>query len=191
MKLIVGLGNPGSKYLLTRHNIGFMVIDAMASMHGSSFSSEHKSLTCKVRLGSEIALLVKPQTYMNDSGQATQALMAYYKIKEKDLLVLHDEVDQIFGEIKYQKNRGHGGHNGIRDIHSMIGTKDYTRLRIGVGRPNGKMDVASFVLQNFSKEEQADISFILDECVKSVENFCKEGFELTANKFNQKILNKD
>lgn len=188
MKLIVGLGNPGSKYLLTRHNIGFIVIDALASMYGASFSPEHKSQLAKIRIGSEVVLIVKPQTYMNDSGIATQSIMAYYKVEAEDLLVLHDEVDQIFGEIKYQKNRGHGGHNGIRDIHNKISTKDYTRLRIGVGRPNGKMDVASFVLQNFTNQEQSDLPTIIDECARSVENFCKEGFELTANKFNQKIL---
>ena len=188
MKLIVGLGNPGSKYLLTRHNIGFLGIDALASIYGVSFSTEHKSQTTKIRVGSDLALLVKPQTYMNDSGEAVQSIMAYYKITEENLLVLHDEVDQPFGEIKYQKDRGHGGHNGIRDIHSKIGTKNYTRLRIGVGRPNGKMDVASFVLQNFSNDEQKDMPLIIDECARSIENFCKEGFELTANKFNRNLL---
>lgn len=186
MKLIVGLGNPGSKYLMTRHNIGFMAVDGLADRHGSHFKDEHKSLTAKVRIGTQQALLVKPQTFMNLSGQAVRTISDYYKIDHENILAIHDEVDLPFGTWKYQKNRGHNGHNGIRDIHKMLDTKDYHRLRIGVSRPpNAKMNVADYLLSNFVKSEIEEIPHILNTICDSLETYITDGFEKTANQYNQ------
>ena len=184
--MIVGLGNPGAKYSLTRHNIGFMLIDALAHAFSSpGFKSEHKAQLATIRLGSTRALLVKPQTFMNLSGESVQAIAHYYKVETEDILVAHDEVDLPYESVKFQKNRGHGGHNGIRNIHQMLGTKEYMRLRMGVDRPsNSKMDVADYVLQNFSKEELDKMPDYLNHCVNAVECFITEGPEAAGNKFN-------
>jgi PTH1 family peptidyl-tRNA hydrolase len=188
MKMIVGLGNPGQKYQLTRHNIGFMVVDALArEFCQGAFKSEHKAQTSKMRLGSKQALLVKPQTYMNLSGESVLALTKYYSIDLDDLVVVHDEVDQAFGSLVYQTNRGHGGHNGIRNIHQLLGRKDYDRLRLGVGRPSHSgQAVADYVLQNFSKQEMTLLPELLELAAESLCHYIQEGFEKTATKFNRK-----
>lgn len=193
MHLIVGLGNPGSKYTMTRHNVGFMVIDAIAHAFGApSFKKEHKAETCKIQIphGGRIypVLLVKPQTFMNHSGESVQVIANYYNIKNEKILVAHDELDQPFGHLKYQYSRGHGGHNGIRNIHQMLGTKDYARLRIGIDRPSGKQDVASYVLKPFSKEEQKDLPDFLDLLIDSVLLYLEKGWQSTANEFNNKTV---
>ncbi len=133
MKLIVGLGNPGSKYLFTRHNLGFMLIDALAE--DGSFQKKHNSFIQKKQIKEQTAFLVKPQTFMNLSGRAVKEIMKFYKISLENLLVIHDDKDQAFGNMKFQKSRGHGGHNGIKNIHEELNTNDYTRLKLGVG-PN-------------------------------------------------------
>ena len=130
MKLIVGLGNPGKNHIFTRHNIGFMLIDALSD--GSDFQNKHDSLIQKIQIGSQPVLLAKPQTYMNLSGKAVQAIMKFYKISKENLLVVQDDKDQNFLSIKFQKSRGSGGHNGIKDIHKMLGTEDYARLKLGI-----------------------------------------------------------
>jgi PTH1 family peptidyl-tRNA hydrolase len=137
MKLIVGLGNPGPKYLTTRHNIGFLFIDAIVmSLEGKlQYKSEFKAETQKTKIAGEPVILCKPQTFMNLSGESVQPLLSFYNMTPDDLLVVHDEIDQPFGHLKFQTKRGHGGHNGIRNIHQMLGTDAYSRLRVGVGRP--------------------------------------------------------
>lgn len=187
MYLIVGLGNPGLKYQLTRHNIGFLAIDAFAKrLQSSPFKSEHKAEITKIRLGTEQAILAKPQTYMNLSGESVQALMSYYKIDQEQLLVIHDEIEIPYNAIRFQKNRGHGGHNGIRNIHQLLGNNKYHRLRLGVGRPSHpSMDVASYVLQNFSDEEQNSLSDYLNDICDSLESYIENGFEKTATRFNR------
>ncbi len=185
MKLIVGLGNPGPKYALTRHNIGFMVIDALADhLKAPNAKTECQALTHKVRVGDEEVLLVKPQTFMNLSGTSVQGLMAFYKVGLDDLLVLHDEVDIPFAKLRFQRNRGHGGHNGIRDIHAKVGS-DYARLKVGVGRPMvPQMEVADFVLQNFSKENMAELGDFIGRAAEAVLSFIEDGFQKAQNKFN-------
>lgn len=126
MKVIVGLGNPGVKYQFTRHNLGFMLIDRLAGEE--AFQKKHSNLILKRK----DILLVKPQTFMNLSGQAVQQVMSFYKVSLEDLIVIHDDKDLDFGMIRFQKNRGHGGHNGIRDIHQALGSQDYCRLKMGV-----------------------------------------------------------
>ena len=186
MHLIVGLGNPGNNYLLTRHNIGFMVIDSLAHRFSCrSFKKEHRTETAKVKVGLESTLLAKPQTFMNLSGESIRAIVDYYNIELSKILIIHDEVDLPFGTMKYQKSRGHGGHNGVRSTHKQLGTNEYCRLRAGVGRPkNDKMDVADFVLQNFSKEEQNEVPDFLTKAGDSVIHFIEKGFASTANHYN-------
>ena len=185
MKLIVGLGNPGPQYKLTRHNIGFLVIDALAQeLNLGPQKSESHSLTYKGKVGAQDVLLVQPQTFMNLSGTAVQALMAFYKCGLDDLLVLHDEVDLPFAKMKFQRNRGHGGHNGIRDIHAKVGS-DYARLKIGVGRPTiPQMDVADFVLQNFPRESEKQLAEFIGRAADATLCFIEEGFQKAQNKFN-------
>ena len=188
MKLIVGLGNPGQNYLMTRHNIGFLCIDALEKAYSAPpFKKEHKSEITKIMIQSEPVLLCKPQTFMNLSGEAVHKVMSYYNLLKEDLLVIHDDIDQEFKSIKIQTSRGHGGHNGIRDIHKHLDSNEYARLKIGVGRPsNPKMDVADYVLQNFSSEESQDLSFLLNDVVDAVEEFVLSGPKGAANKFNKK-----
>ena len=150
MHLIVGLGNIGEKYQLTRHNIGFMVIDKITK--NLSTSNIQKSNFHSTLEKSAYDLYSKPTTYMNNSGMAVQAIKEYYKLEMEDIIVIHDDIDLPFGTVKFKIGGGHGGHNGLRSIDSHIG-KEYIRVRIGVGKPQDKSDVANYVLDNFSKEE--------------------------------------
>ena len=189
MKLIVGLGNPGASYLMTRHNVGFMVIDALSE---GSFVKKHKSLIQKIPLAGTPTLLAKPQTYMNCSGEAVRDLMGFYKVPLQNLLVIQDDVDQLFLSMKFQKNRGHGGHRGIQSIHEDIKTSDYARLKLGVGRPHSEEDrpspsTADYVLSSFSEQEQELLKTFLEKSVQAVLSFIEKGFEKSAGKFNQKV----
>lgn len=189
MKLIVGLGNPGPKYQLTRHNIGFLLIDALVEIYEGSrkFKNEFKAETQRISIGGEVILLAKPQTFMNLSGEAVQALMSFYNISKDELLVAHDEVDIPYQSIRFQQKRGHGGHNGIRNIHQMLGGDDYTRLRIGVGRPPVPgPPVSDWVLQNFTAAEQAQLPDVLDRCARAIEVYLKDGLGKASTEFNAK-----
>ncbi|RXJ84297.1 aminoacyl-tRNA hydrolase [Arcobacter sp. CECT 8985] len=167
MSLIVGLGNIGEKYLLTRHNIGFMVIDEMA--RNLNTSNINKSNFKADVLKSSYDLLVKPQTYMNLSGDAVVAIKNYYKIENDDIIVIHDDLDLPFGSIKFKIGGGHGGHNGLKSIDSNIG-KDYIRVRIGIGKPEHREDVINYVLDNFSKEELNRLKdIIIPHAIKAIE----------------------
>ncbi len=201
MKLIVGLGNPGPKYQLTRHNIGFLFIDALVEVFAGarSYKSEFKSETQKIKIGDEHVIVCKPQTFMNLSGEAVQPLLKFYNLEMRDLLVVHDEVDVPFGQMRFQFKRGHGGHNGIRNIHQLLGSDDYARLRLGVGRPpvfvddqGGKtrnvMEVHEWVLNNFSKTEMAAMAEFLDLAIKGAEVWAKRGTAQAATEFNSKSI---
>jgi PTH1 family peptidyl-tRNA hydrolase len=201
MKLIVGLGNPGPKYLMTRHNIGFLFIDAVAEAFGGQrqFKQEFNSETQKIKIHGEAVLLCKPQTFMNLSGEAVQAIMAFYNIPQSALLVVHDEVDQPFGALKFQQKRGHGGHNGIRNIHQLLGSDDYARLRLGVGRPpvfvddsgerqRATMDTGDWVLHNFSKDELIQLPDFFNLAADGLEVWIKQGMSQAATQFNGKEL---
>ena len=188
MWLIAGLGNPGKKYVLTRHNVGFMAIDYYLNNIGNPpEKKEHKSLTYSFKIENEKVIMAKPQTYMNDSGAAIQALSHFYKIPSEKIIILHDEIEQPFKQMKLQTKRGHGGQNGIRDIHEKLGTNDYYRFRIGVGRPDGRKDVSSHVLSPFSKDEQRDLPDVLERVSDGIENLIFEGFDKAATTLNQKI----
>lgn len=188
MWLIAGLGNPGKKYLLTRHNVGFLAVDYYLNNIGTPpEKSEHKSLTYSFKIEDQKVIMAKPQTYMNNSGEAIQALSHFYKIPPSNILILHDEVEQPFRQMKLHFNRGHGGQNGIRDIHEKLATSEYYRLRIGVGRPDGKKDVSSHVLSPFSKQEQTELPDVLERVSDAIEALLFEGFSKAATLANQKV----
>lgn len=154
MKLIVGLGNPGAKYSGNRHNIGFMALDAIAADHGfSPWKSKFQGLIADGRLGSQKAVLLKPETFMNNSGQSVGEAMRFYKLEPGDIVVLHDEIDLAPGKLRHKIGGGHAGHNGLRSIHGHIGP-DYARVRLGVGHPGHKDAVPAYVLRDFAKADR-------------------------------------
>lgn len=188
--LITGLGNPGKKYQLNRHNIGFMALDYLAqgwSKGGSPApeNEEHKALVRKLKVEDQTVILAKPQTFMNLSGESVQALLHFYKIPKENLLVLHDEVDLPFEKMKFHKNRSAGGNNGVKSISQHLGDNDYSRLRLGVGRPpHPEMSVADFVLQNFSKEEMTAMPPFLNRACDATEAFIFDGLTKASTQFN-------
>ncbi len=154
MKLFVGLGNPGAKYAGNRHNIGFMALDRIAADHGfSPWKKSFKGLIADGRLGDARVLLLKPETFMNLSGEAVQAAMAFHKITPADVIVFHDELDLAPGKMRQKQGGGHAGHNGLRSIHAHIG-EAYGRVRLGIGHPGHKDAVANYVLHDFAKADQ-------------------------------------
>jgi PTH1 family peptidyl-tRNA hydrolase len=187
MFLIIGLGNPGKQYSLNRHNIGFMLLDYWVEslkIPQNRWKNENQSEFMTFDFEGKKLGLVKPQTYMNLSGQAVQPFMSFYKIPMENLIVVHDEIDQAFGSMKINKNRGHAGHNGIRNISQLLGP-NYARLRLGVGRPpHPEMNVADYVLQNFSKEEMSQMSQFLDKGCEALETMLESGPDIAATKFN-------
>ncbi|KJZ19619.1 aminoacyl-tRNA hydrolase [Loktanella sp. S4079] len=160
MKLIVGLGNPGAKYARNRHNIGFMALDVIAADHGfSPWRSKFQAQICEGRFGSEKVALLKPETFMNLSGQSVGEAMRYLKLAPEDIIVFHDELDLAPGKVRLKTGGGHAGHNGLRSIHGHIGP-DYDRVRLGIGHPGHKDAVAGYVLRDFAK---ADAEWLDDE----------------------------
>lgn len=187
-KLIVGLGNPGSKYTWTRHNAGFMVLDAVSRAAGISIG--RKSFSGLIGEGTfrgERLLLLKPQTYMNLSGRSVLEALQFYKLSPSDLLVIHDDLDIPFGKVKLKDGGGHGGHNGLRSLQQHLGGGHFARLRVGIGRPvHG--DAADYVLSSFSKEELADLPGLLDELARLVELVIAEGLPKAMSLFNNRDL---
>ena len=170
MKLFVGLGNPGSTYEKTRHNIGFRVIDKLVDDFKARNISKNAFHGELYRAGN--TLFLKPSTYMNLSGKSVQAVKQFYKIETEDIVVIHDDIDLPFGAIRFKKGGGHGGHNGLKSIDDFIG-KEYLRVRIGVGKPEHKSQVADYVLHPFS-EEEADL---LDKIIEHAAHACKKLIE--------------
>ena len=158
MKIIVGLGNPGSKYSRTRHNLGFMLIESLALEN--SFQNKHKSQVQKIEWEKEKLLLVKPQTFMNLSGQAVKEIINFYKVPLQNLLVIQDDKDLPFGKIKFQKSRGHGGHNGVKNIHQELNSNAYTRLKMGIGREHSLPDKCSPSEEDIKQDLKKQDSFI-------------------------------
>jgi len=187
-KLIVGLGNPGPKYLWTRHNAGFIVLDRFAHLAGiqvtrKSFGGLYGEDDFK---GNRL-LLLKPQTYMNLSGRSVAEALRFHKLEPADIIVIHDELDIPFGQIKFKAGGGHGGHNGLRSLHQELGGGGYNRLRIGIGRPaHGNM--ADYVLTNFSKDEMITLPRLVDGAVDALEMMIAEGLPKTMSQFNNRIF---
>lgn len=175
MKLIIGLGNPGEQYAETRHNVGFMAIDAYAKSIGVNFKLEPKlkGMVASVNLMGKKAILLKPQTYMNLSGASVQLVMNFYKISKEDIMVIADDLDSPTGRIRLRANGSAGGHNGHKSIMNCIGSSDYKRLKIGIDRSN-IIPVVDYVLQRFSKTEMANINLAIETATKAMDDFVKE-----------------
>jgi peptidyl-tRNA hydrolase, PTH1 family len=186
VKLVVGLGNPGPRYRDTLHNVGFMVVDAVAARHGAAFeSAPAEALVARVRgLGSEPVLLVKPLTFMNLSGRAVGALLRFYKIPLDDLLVVVDEVALPAGQLRVRARGTAGGHNGLKSIIGVLGADAFPRLRIGVGRGDPRMDLADHVLAKIDPAMRATFDEAVQRAADAVESYCTEGIEKTMNVFN-------
>jgi peptidyl-tRNA hydrolase, PTH1 family len=181
--LVVGLGNPGPNYAKTRHNIGFMVADILADRIGSGFKLHKKSGAdvATGRLGDRSVVLAKPRVYMNESGRHVGPLAKFYSVAPGDVVVLHDELDIDFGRIRLKFGGGEGGHNGLRSIASALGTKDFQRVRIGVGRPPGRKDPAAFVLETFNSTERPEVPLLCENAADATELLLKVGVEAAQN----------
>ncbi|CAK7349754.1 unnamed protein product [Dovyalis caffra] len=194
--LIVGLGNPGKKYNSTRHNVGFQMVDALADAEGISISGvSFKALFGKGFIGNVPVMIAKPQTFMNASGESVGAIVSYYKIPLKQVLLIYDDLDLPFAKLRLLPKGGHGGHNGyllllvvcayMRSvINHFKGSRDFPRLRIGIGRPPGKMDTANFVLRPFTKQEREELDFTFQQGIEAVRILLIEGFNKSATFMN-------
>jgi PTH1 family peptidyl-tRNA hydrolase len=188
--MIVGLGNPGREYRETRHNIGFMVADVFASRHEIQLSRvQNKAILGIGRIAEKKIILAKPQTFMNLSGQAVSALVRFYKIPTENLIIAHDDVDLPLGTIRMRPGGGSAGQKGINSIIERLGSQDFPRLRMGVGRPPGQMDAAGYVLQPFQKTEKDLVTEFLERAADALDCFIESGLETAMNRFN--INNKD
>lgn len=185
IKLIVGLGNPGDKYASTRHNAGFHFVEAVASHFQGVFRAEKRFFgeACRVNIGSAQCHLLKPMTFMNRSGQSVAAICNFYKLKPEEVLVVHDELDLPPGVIKLKKGGGHGGHNGLRDIHKAIGN-DYHRLRVGIGHPGDRNLVVDYVLKRPSKADDTLIREAIDRGVDEIEAIVSGDLQKAMNRLH-------
>ncbi|QNG17886.1 aminoacyl-tRNA hydrolase [Rhodococcus triatomae] len=184
--LVVGLGNPGPQYETTRHNVGFLVADVLADRMGARFGAHKKSGSEIVqgRLAGRPVILGKPRSYMNLSGRAVAGLARFFSVPTESIVVVHDELDLDFGTIRLKSGGGEGGHNGLRSISQALGTKDYLRTRIGIGRPPGRMDPASYVLKPFSSVERKDLGVTCEEAADAVELLLQYGLEAAQNRLH-------
>lgn len=185
--LVAGLGNPGPGYAGNRHNVGQMVLDELAKRVGSKFKthpSRAQIIQGRINVGGPRVVLAKPMTYMNLSGGPVANLAKFFGIGVENLIVVHDEIDIPFDTVKLKRGGGEGGHNGLRDISKAMGSKDYLRVRAGVGRPTGRMDTADWVLQDFSKSEKQNLPFLIDNSADAVELLMSSGLEAAQGKFH-------
>ncbi|MEK8133022.1 aminoacyl-tRNA hydrolase [Paenibacillus filicis] len=185
MKWFVGLGNPGKQYEQTRHNIGFMALDRFAGRHGIKITTSK----CKALLGEGVVngqkvYLLKPQTYMNLSGESIRAFMDFYKASIEDLVVVYDDLDTPYGNIRLRYQGSAGGHNGIKSTIAHLGTQSFNRIRMGISRPAPGRDIADYVLHTFSKDENAQMAAVLDKTSDAMEHLLTNSFEHTMAKFN-------
>lgn len=182
--LVVGLGNPGREYEHTRHNAGRMVVDELARRHGATYNSKYSSRFAQIRLDGKRVALLAPETYMNDSGRSVAPAVGFYKVPLDQLLVVHDEGDFDLGRIQARLGGGLAGHNGLRSIVQQLGSPDFLRLRIGVGRPGrgDPRDLADYVLADFEPEDEAET--IVSRAADAVEMLARNGLEATQQGYN-------
>ncbi|MET8350893.1 MULTISPECIES: aminoacyl-tRNA hydrolase [unclassified Micromonospora] len=186
--LVVGLGNPGREYAGNRHNVGFMVADLLAGRIGARFG-RHKRAVAEVAegrlgFGGPKLVLVKPLTYMNLSGGPVVALAQFYKVPPAQVIATHDELDIGYGQVRVKCGGGEGGHNGLRSMSKSLGTKEYIRVRFGVGRPPGRQDPADYVLSDFGAAERKELDFLVDRAADVVESVIVKGVEPTQNLYH-------
>lgn len=183
--LLAGLGNPGPAYAGNRHNVGFLVADELADRIGGKFKA-HKSGADVVegRLAGTPVVLAKPRSFMNLSGGPIAGLARFFKLDASGIVVVHDELDIDFGEVRLKFGGGESGHNGLRSLSKSLGTRDYYRVRFGVGRPPGRMAAADYVLKDFSRVERRDLAFHVDRCADAVEELVGKGLASAQNRFH-------
>ena len=183
--LVVGLGNPGSEYAGNRHNCGFMVADVLADRMRAPFKRDRSRARVAVgRLAGYPVTLAKPQSFMNLSGRPVAALRTFYKIPVERIVVIHDELDVPFGTVRLKQGGGDNGHNGLRSVTAALGSRDYLRVRVGIGRPPGRMDPADFVLHDFSAAERKVLPDVLERCADAVEVLLQRGLAAAQNEFH-------
>lgn len=181
--LVVGLGNPGPQYATTRHNLGFLLADVLADRIGAGFKVQKKSGADVTtgRLGGASVVLAKPRTYMNESGRQVGPLAKFYSVAPADVIVLHDELDIDFGRIRLKFGGGIAGHNGLRSVGQSLGTNDFRRVRLGIGKPPGRQSGASFVLENFNSRERPELGVFLEQAADATEMLIRDGIEPAQN----------
>lgn len=193
-RAIIGLGNPGARYAMTRHNMGFITLDAMASHEAISFSGSKiaQAETAAFRMNIEGTKtdiqLIKPMTYMNRSGEAVAPFLRYYRITPQDILVIHDDLDQPLGNMKFVQKGGAGGHNGVRSIIQYLGTNDFPRLKLGIGRPLPTITIEQYVLMPFEHDELPVCQRVIAQAVEAVCLFLTKGLNAAMNQFNKKSV---
>jgi len=187
--LIVGLGNPGREYANTRHNVGFMMIDRLAERLGITFTrAQHKAILTDTRHQGHKLILAKPQTYMNESGQAVSSLLNFYKIPVENLLVAFDEMDLPLGEIRIRPKGGSSGQKGMKSILQRLGHENFPRVRLGIGHPPGRIPPPDYLLQDFTYDEQTRLAPVLTDATDAVLTFVTEGLEIAMNRFNGSVI---
>jgi PTH1 family peptidyl-tRNA hydrolase len=184
IKLVVGLGNPGPEYELTRHNIGWLVMDSYDPIDGSFWKDKFKGVYTDTTINGEKVYFLKPQTFMNLSGESVQPLCQFFKITPQEILVLHDELDLPFGQIQFKKGGGLAGHNGLKSMAKCLGNQDFYRMRIGIGRPQHG-SVSSWVLGKFPNDQDIELGIVMKKSAEALDAFLKLGMK-AANKFNRK-----
>lgn len=190
MWLVAGLGNPGREYEHNRHNVGFMIVDLLARRTGSRFGRHRRAVAdvAETRLGVGLdapgLVLAKPMTYMNLSGGPVASLASFYKIPAPQVIVVHDELDLPFGVLRTKLGGGEGGHNGLRSISRSLATRDYLRVRFGIGRPPGRQDPADYVLSDFTAAERKELDYLVDRAADIVESLIRVGLEATQNVYH-------
>ena len=183
--LIAGLGNPGPGYAGNRHNAGFLTADVLAERAGARFKAgKFRTLAADGRLAGQSVTIIKPLTFMNESGGPVTGVSGFYHLGPERLVVIHDELDLPFGSVRLKLGGGDNGHNGLRSVTTRLGTREYYRIRIGIGRPPGRMDPAAYVLRDFSAAERKELPFVLDRAADAVEALLADGLTTAQNKFH-------
>lgn len=185
LALVVGLGNPGPGYAGNRHNVGFMVVGELARRVGGRFTA-HKSGAdvLETRLAGRRVVLARPRSFMNVSGPAVAGTARYFKILPADVVIVHDDLDLDHGVVRLKRGGGEGGHNGLRSVSACLGTRDYLRVRFGIGRPPGRMDPADFVLRDFSAVERRELDVLVSRCADAVEQLLTQGLAAAQNQLH-------
>jgi peptidyl-tRNA hydrolase, PTH1 family len=190
MYLVVGLGNPGQEYAGNRHNLGFRIADELAARaRAAGWRAKYGAALCEIAIGGERALLCKPMEFMNVSGQAVARVAGFWKIPPARTVVAYDELDLPLGRLKLGTGGGHGGHNGVRSMIADLGTADFARVRVGIGRPPGGRDPADFLLSDFTRAEEKDVGELVGRAADAVEAIVKSGLTAAMNAFNIKSSN--
>lgn len=186
--LVAGLGNPGPKYAGNRHNIGFLIADELAGRVGGKFKTTKSQggpvETVEGRLAGNAVVLVKPMSFMNASGAPTAAIARFFHIPVEGIIAVHDELDLPYGTLRLKQGGGEGGHNGLRSLSATLGSKDYARVRFGIGRPPGRQDPADYVLRDFASAERGELGFLIDRAADAVELLMTDGLEVAQNRYN-------